>query len=185
MDTENNKMDEMFAHFNGQWDNETPAKGHEDRFLDRLEKNKKKRPNGKGLIYWIAVPAAAVIALLLSLLFTFSPDGNESQMAKVSPKTEKTQMYFASVIQKELEKVKQENSPETKKLVQDALVRMQELEKDYDKITHELASKGESKQLIYAMITNMQTRISFLEDVLVKIEDIKKIKESYHEDNKA
>ena len=62
---------------------------------------------------------------------------------------------------------------------------MQELEADYEKITHELADKGENKQLIHAMITNLQTRISFLEDVLTKIENIKKIKESYHEDNNA
>lgn len=31
------------------------------------------------------------------------------------------------------------------------------------------------------MITNLQTRISFLEDVLTRIENIKKIKEDYHE----
>ena len=80
-------------------------------------------------------------------------------------------------------KVQKENSPETKKIVQDALVHMQLLEKDYDKITHDLAQKGENKQLIHAMITNFQTRISFLEDVLVKIENVKKIKESYHENN--
>lgn len=184
MKTENNKMDEMFNHFNGQWDIEEPASGHEDRFLDRLDKNRKK-PKGKGLIYWIAMPAAAAIAVLLTLLFTFSPDGDNSEMAKISPKTEQTQMYFASIINKELEKVQKENSPETKALVEDAMKHMQELEADYDKIIHDLAKKGENKQLIHAMITNLQTRISFLEDVLVKIENIKKIKENYHENNKA
>lgn len=183
MSTENNKFDEMFSHFDGQWDNEEPAKGHQDRFLERLEK--KHKPKGKRLIYWIAMPAAAVIAILLSLLFTFSPFDNGEKMAKVSPKVKETQMYFATIINKELVKVKQENSPETKVLVQDALLRMEQLDKDYEKITHELAKKGESKQLIHAMITNLQTRISFLEDVLVKIENIKKIKESYHENNQA
>lgn len=180
MNTENNNVEEMFKHFDGQWDTEAPAAGHEDRFLERLEKGKKK-PKGKGLIYWIAMPAAAAIAILMTLLFTLSPSDDSNQVAKLSPKTKETQAYFASIINNELAKVKQENTPETKKLVQDAMVRMQELEKDYDKITHELASKGESKQLIHAMITNLQTRISFLEEVLVKIENIKTIKEKYHE----
>jgi len=184
MSTENNKLDEMFNLFDSEWDNETPALGHQDRFLDRLDK-KKQKPKGKKLLYWIAMPAAAVIALLLSLVFTFSPFDNTEKVAKVSPKVKETQMYFASIINTELAKVKQENSPETKVLVQDALARMDQLDKDYDKITHELASKGESKQLIHAMITNLQTRISFLEDVLVKIENIKKIKENYNENNQT
>jgi uncharacterized protein YsxB (DUF464 family) len=131
------------------------------------------------------MPAAAAIAVLLTLLFTFSPDSNDNEVAKFSPKTEQTQMYFASIINKELEKVQKENSPETKALVEDAMLHMQQLEADYDKIIHDLAKKGENKQLIHAMITNLQTRISFLEDVLVKIENIKKIKENYHENNKA
>lgn len=184
MSTENNKLDELFNHFDGEWDNDEPALGHKDRFLDRLEK-KKQKPKDRSLIYWIAMPAAAVIAIFLSMLFIFSPIDNSKKMAKVSPKVKETQMYFASIINTELAKVKQENSPETKLLVQDALARMEQLDKDYDKITHELASKGESKQLIHAMITNLQTRISFLEDVLVKIENIKKIKENYHENNQA
>lgn len=184
MSTENNKLDEMFNHFDGEWDNHEPAPGHQDRFLDRLEQ-KKQKPKGKGLIYWIAMPTAAAIAILLSLLFIFSPNDDSKKIAKVSPKVKETQMYFASIINTELAKVKQQNSPETKLLVQDALTRMEQLDKDYDKITHELASKGESKQLIHAMITNLQTRISFLEDVLVKIENIKKIKENYNENNQA
>lgn len=182
MNTENNNSNEMFNHFKGQWDTEEPLVGHEDRFLNRLEKKKNK---GKGLIYWITMPAAAAIAVIVTLLFTFSPTAKNSKVASLSPKTEETQVYFASIINTELEKVKQENSPETKKLVQDALIHMQELESDYEKITHELANKGESRQLIHAMITNLQTRISFLEDVLVKIENIKKIKETYYESNQS
>lgn len=183
MNINDNRLSEMFNHFDGEWNNDEPAIGHQDRFLDRLEQ-KKPIPKGKGSMYWIAIPVAAAIAILLSLLFILSPV-DDSKMAKVSPKVKETQMYFATIIDTELKKVKQENSPETKVLVQDALARMEQLDKDYDKITHELANKGESKQLIHAMITNLQTRISFLEDVLAKIENIKKIKENYHENNQA
>jgi uncharacterized protein YdiU (UPF0061 family) len=183
MNTENknpDNLDNLFNSLNGQWDTEEPDSGHEDRFLYRLEGRKKK----SGLLYKLVMPAAAAIAILLGIMITYTPTKDHSQVA-ISPKTEQTQLYFASIIQKELAKVEKENSPETKMLVQDALRHMEQLEKDYTKITHELAEKGENKQLLHAMITNLQTRISFLEDVVAKIENIKKIKENYHDNNQA
>jgi hypothetical protein len=182
MNNEKRNIDEMFSRFNGEWDIDEPAAGHEDRFFDRLAGKKKKTKTN--LLYKIAIPAAAAIVIMLGIMLTFNPK-TENNAVAMSPKAKETQVYFASIINKELAKVQKENSPETKKIVQDALVHMQLLEKDYDKITHDLAQKGENKQLIHAMITNFQTRISFLEDVLVKIENVKKIKESYHENNQT
>lgn len=182
MNNEKRNIDEMFNRFNGEWDIDEPAAGHEDRFFDRLAGKKKKAKTN--LLYKIAVPAAAAIVIMLGMLLVFNPKTDNHTVA-MSPKAKETQVYFASIINKELAKVEKENSPETKKLVQDALVHMQLLEKDYDKITRDLAQKGENKQLIHAMITNFQTRISFLEDVLVKIENVKKIKENYNENNQT
>jgi hypothetical protein len=45
------------------------------------------------------------------------------------------------------------------------------LDSDYAKIIKELEVNGESKPIIYAMISNLQTRISFLQNVLKHIED--------------
>jgi hypothetical protein len=183
MNNEEQDTDNLFAHFNAQWDTEEPAKGHQDRFLDRLEGNKKKKK--KGLLFRLAIPSAAAILILFGIWTIYTPetDTNEPQVAKLSPKVQETQMYFAGIIEKELAKVEKENSPETKMLVKDALLRMDALEEDYNKLTKEMLAKGENKQLLHAMITNLQTRISFLEDVLEKIENIKKLKENYHENN--
>ena len=184
MSTENRNLEELFNRLDGQWDTEEPQLGHQQRFLDRL--NGKKKRKVAGLLYKLAVPAAAAVLILIGITIGYMPESSGGdEVAALSPKTAQTQMYFSSIIEKELAKVENENSPETKKLVQDALQHMQELEADYEKITRELAEKGENKQLIHAMITNLQTRISFLEDVLTKIENIKQIKESYHEDNNA
>ena len=48
---------------------------------------------------------------------------------------------------------------------------MKVLDQDYEKIIKELETNGESKQIIYAMISNLQTRISFLQTVLEHIEE--------------
>jgi hypothetical protein len=53
---------------------------------------------------------------------------------------------------------------------------MKSLDSDYEKIKHELEINGESKPIIFAMISNLQTRISFLQSVLQHIEESEKLK---------
>jgi hypothetical protein len=180
MKEQNNNLDELFNSLNGQWDTEEPELGHHGRFLNRLEGKNKQRS-----IFKIAVPVAAAVAILMGLFIILMPNTDKPRVAlnKMSPKTQEAQMYFTSIIQKELAKVEKENTPETKMLVTDAISRMQKLETDYNKLVKELEQKGESKQLIHAMITNLQTRISFLEEVMTRIENIKKFKENRNENN--
>jgi DNA-directed RNA polymerase beta' subunit len=184
MNYNNNNDDELkglFGNLSGQWDVQEPPMGHHHRFMDRLEGKKK-----RGFFPLKAlVPIAAAFAVMLTLVLTYGLPQAQPPKAKVSPQVKETQMYFASIIEKEMGKIKKEQTPETKKMVQDALHHMQELEQDYDKLTRELVEKGESKQIIHAMITNLQTRISFLEEVLTQIENIKKLKENYNADNQA
>jgi len=179
MKNERDTIDDLFGHFDGQWDMEHPELGHQERFLNRLESKKKKRFSLK-----IAGPVAAAIAIMLGLFIVFeSGYGNSMALNKMSPQAKETQVYFSSIIQKELAKVEKENSPETQRVVTDALIHMKQLESDYDNLTQELQEKGENKKILHAMITNLQVRITFLEKVLVQIENIKKIKESHHENN--
>ncbi len=175
---EDKNLNDLFNRLEGQWDIHEPEAGHHRRFLDRLDDNRKKR---SPLMLILPIAAAVLILLGLFTMYKSGIDNTNTQVAKISPQVKETQMYFASIIEKELAKVEKEKSPETEMLVRDALNQMEKLEKDYDKLTKELIEKGESKQLIYAMITNLQTRISFLEEVLTRIENIKKIKENYHE----
>jgi uncharacterized protein YsxB (DUF464 family) len=180
MSMQEDNFEELFKKLKGRWDTEEPALGHQQRFLEKLEGKKKKN---KFLALKLVIPFAAAVAILAFFIGDFGTvkTAPQQQVAKLSPQVQETQMYFNSIIRKELAKVEQENSPETKVLVQDALAQMEDLEKDYDKLTKELMARGENKKLIHAMITNLQTRISFLEDVLERIENIKKLKEKYNE----
>jgi len=177
------EMDNLFSHLNGKWDTEEPALGHHHRFMERLE-GKKEEKTKKRFSIKLAAPIAAAVAMIFSLYAIFNTaDSNATALNNMSPKNREAQEYFSMVIKKELAKVEKENTPATKKLVTDALQRMDALEKDYGTLSLELQQKGESKKIIHAMITNLQTRISFLEEVLTQIENIKKIKENYHENN--
>jgi DNA-directed RNA polymerase beta' subunit len=176
-------LNDLLNSFNGQWDTDEPAMGHQKRFLDKLEEKKKKKGKmDKIFPYKIALSIAAAIIVLLGVFITYKPVvAPQNRLAKVSPQVRETQMYFSSIIEKEIVKLKEEDSPETQKIVRDAFEQMKVLEKDYDKLINELITKGENKQLIHAMITNLQTRISFLEEVLIQIENTKNLKEKYND----
>lgn len=179
MKNEKDNIDELFGHFEGQWDTDHPGLGHQERFLNRLDGKKKQR-----FPFKFAAPVAAAVVILMGLLIFFNPMQDKSMaLNKMSPQAKETQVYFSSIIEKELTKVEKENSPETKKIVEDALNHMQLLEADYNKLTLELQEKGENKKILHAMITNLQVRITFLEKVLTQIESIKKIKDNHHENN--
>lgn len=57
-------------------------------------------------------------------------------------------------------------------MIEDALQEMERLEKDYESLKIEIRKNGENKQIVFAMITNMQTRISFIKQVLEQVEQI-------------
>lgn len=87
-----------------------------------------------------------------------------------------SQLYFSNVIRQEITKLEQEQSPETKQLISDALQQLEKIEYDYSLLKDELVTKGEDKRIIQAMIANFQMRIDLLTTVLDKIEEVKQIK---------
>ncbi|WP_269684672.1 anti-sigma factor [Flavobacterium lacustre] len=165
---ENEKLDKLFEKFDSQWDVQEPDNKHEIRFLDKLNSKTKKKSKRN---YFISMAIAASIVVLLSISFFYNSNAESSELKFASKETKQTDSIFTVLIEKELEKIKEKKSPENEKIIADALKQMRTLDSDYQKIIMELETNGESKQIIYAMISNLQTRISFLQNVLQHIED--------------
>ncbi|WP_281638343.1 anti-sigma factor [Flavobacterium marginilacus] len=170
MNNENEKLDQLFENFDNQWDVHELDSQHSDRFSKKLALKKKKR--NYSFIY--AVAASVVVLLGVSLLYRNNDRSKELKFA--SKETKQTDSIFTVLIKNELEKIHEKKSPENEKIISDALKQMKLLDSDYDKIMHELEVNGESKPIIYAMISNLQTRISFLQSVLQRIEESEKLK---------
>lgn len=159
------------------WDIKSPNDGHEKRFLQKLRKQK---PKDK--INWLPFSIAAAIVLSIGIIYQ-NYESNSVAAIKLSPQTQETEDYFSSIVKNELETLKKQETPQSKKLIDDALIQMETLEADYQNLKSEIATNGENKQLVFAMITNMQTRIDFIKSVLEQIESLNKLKINSHENH--
>ncbi|MFB9080334.1 anti-sigma factor [Flavobacterium procerum] len=176
MKKENESLDQLFEKFENQWDIQELELGHQNDFLQKLNK---KQPKKK---YWLITSVAASIVLLLSVSVFYNTEKKPKDFKFASKETQRTDSIFNILIDNELVKLKEKNSPENQQIINDALNQMKVFDADYQKIIKELQKNGENKQIIYAMISNLQTRISFLQTVLKRIEENENLKNTSHEE---
>ena len=157
-----------------------PTNGHQQRFLEKLNESKcvatlaPKKKNS-----WLRIlSVAATIAILLSVgIFQFNKARSiDEKVAKISPEASKTQFYFANLIEEQVKDLNYEKSPETERIINDTMVQLKKLEFNYTEMEQDLLNGGNSKLILSAMITNFQTRIELLNEVMIQIENIKTIK---------
>lgn len=157
-----------------------PNEGHKLRFMKKLQEQNQQKV--KRLVFWKPLAIAASFLVIIALGFPFlneqTPKGD---LASVSPEFAQTQYFFTSTIQKELENLNREKSPQTIVMVEDALKQMEVLEKDYEKLKKDLVKSGNDERVIHAMIINFQSRIELLQNVLEQIKELKNLKQKTHE----
>ena len=170
MKKENDDLDQLFNKFENQWDVQEMNSDHQLDFLNKLNKKQPKKKN-----YWFATAIAASIVLMLGISI-FYKNEKPKEFKFASKETQRTDSIFSILIDNELVKLKEKSSPENEQIINDALKQMKVFDADYQKIINELQKNGENKQIIYAMISNLQTRISFLQTVLKRIEENENLK---------
>jgi len=176
---EKDTIDDLFDNLKGEFDINTPNKGHENRFLDRLKANDVVSIDSKKSSSFNWKPFLAIAASLVICFAVFTTTQNEPEaldLASVSPELSETQDFFTATIENELKKLNKERSPLTEQIITDALEQIQLLETDYQKLKNDLTESGNDQRVIYAMISNFQNRIDILNTVLEKIETIKQLK---------
>ena len=186
-----NDIDNLFKKLEGSFDIEEAPKGHTNRFLDRLNNDAiasatETETNSQKPVYFLnwkrAISVAAIAVLFISIgSFLYTEDDTKADLASVSPEMEQTQSFFVSTLNQELQTLKSFDSPEAKLLVDDALNQIDILEKQYEGLKTDLVESGNDKRVIYAMITNFQNRIELLQEVIIKIEEIKDLNNTQNE----
>jgi len=167
-------FDNIFKDKRSEFDFAEPNIGHFNRFEAKL-----KAQNNKTIIvkktpwYWLAV-AASVLLFFGYWLGNYNT-AKGLELADVSPKMEETQNFYLATIHKEIELINNEKTPENKKIIEDAFIQLEILEKNYQKLTLELKESNEDKRVIYAMISNFQKRLEVLQNLVDRLEDFKNL----------
>ncbi len=183
---ENDNINKLFEELRSEFNTENPSSGHQDRFLSKLKNqnlNAEKNASGASNFWKPFLSIAASIVICISLITLLKTNDNIKDLANVSPEMSKTETFFTTAISQELSKLNEARTPDTEALINDAMKQMKVLEKDYESLKIDLTESGDDKRVIYAMISNFQTRIDILKNVMDTIENIKKLKEKNHENS--
>ncbi|WP_209405487.1 hypothetical protein [Pseudozobellia sp. WGM2] len=175
---EDKNLDKLFDKLRSDFDCEEPSAGHQNRFLEKLNTSQQTVGLSQRTVFWqkpMNIAAAILVIGTLSIFMFPFEKPIEEQVAEISPEVSKTEFYFTSLIEQQIDKLEKENSPETKRLVEDAMLQLEKLEKNYTQLEDDLLNGGNSKLILSAMIKNFQTRIDLLQEVLDKIENIKQL----------
>ncbi|NJB70461.1 putative PurR-regulated permease PerM [Saonia flava] len=178
-------LETLFKNLEGSFDMEEPKVGHEERFLERLNNNQQTVSLHKRKTWWKPLSIAASIVLLISVgtgLFFKSTPSIDEQVAEISPEASQTEFYFVNLINEQIKQLESESTPETQKIIDDTLFQLKKLETNYEVLEQDLLKGGNSKLILSAMITNFQTRIDLLQEVLNQVERIKNLK-NYDDEN--
>lgn len=173
------ELEKIFENHQGKFDTLEPDSGHFERFRSRIETKKAKK--NSTTLWFVKIAVAASIALFAGIWMGGEFNSKGLELAQVSPEMEETQSFFLATIEKELTQIELERNPETEQIINDALERIQTLETNYELLTYELRESSDDRRIIYAMISNFQSRIEILQSLLERIESVKELKKQNNE----
>lgn len=181
-----NTLENLFDELQGSFDVSQPSDGHRERFQQRLADQGSGGIAGARRTSWwrpLAIAASLAIFMSASIFFLKPEPSMAQQVAEISPEVSQTSFHFASLIQQQIQELEKQGNPETQPLINEALQQLEKLEADYDKMEQDLVNGGNSKLILSAMITNFQTRIDLLQDVMAQVEQIKQFKNNSDENS--
>ncbi|MDT0606937.1 hypothetical protein [Croceitalea rosinachiae] len=172
---------------------------HEDRFLDRLEKELPKGKNDS-TYQWLKIAASVVIIIsVASYLFMQNHSKIDTTTINVvdkeettetrqpisfgdlSPELKKVENYYVANINYELSKL--EVYEENKEVVDGFLSRLEELNVEYQDLNKELNEIGPNDQTIEAAINNLQLRLQLMQKLKSKLNQLKSSKNEQESTN--
>ncbi len=163
--------------------NEKMPKNHQERFLDKLDEA---LPAVKRRTFsWMQIAASVVVFLGLSFgafkyfqsqvrdLPTTVATTNTLEtktLGDVSPGLKKVEDYYLASINLELSKMKY--TPQTKELFDGYLAQLDELDKEYKRLSVELTESGPSELTVNALIDNLKFRLNLLYRLRTQLKEL-------------
>ena len=168
---------------------ESMAKGHESRFLKKLDVELPLRSKKSPFTF---LNIAASVVLLLGFSFGAYQFLGSEQVAEIpvetvatkslgdiSPQLKKVEDYYLANINLELSKMKV--TPESKELFDGYLERLEELNIEYAALADELTQSGPSELTVNALINNLKLRLNLLYRLKEKLSELNAAEDTYKE----
>jgi hypothetical protein len=158
-------------------------KGHEKRFLNKLDEALPADSVKRSSFGFIRIAASVVILIGLSFgAYKFFetpavvPQQQEvatkmKSLGDISPDLKKVEDYYLANINLELSKVKL--TPENKELFDGYVVKLEELNKEYERLSLELTDNGPNELTVSALIDNLKMRLNLLYRLKEQLQDLK------------
>ena len=171
-------------------------KGHEARFLDKLETELPEKSK-TSKFQFLKIAASVIILISLSYLaieIGNNPDGpikvtetdppnedktNQTRLGDLSPDLKKVEDYYLASINYELSKI--QLTPQNKDLFDGYLEQLDELNKEYESLTQELNDNGANEFTIDALIDNLKLRLKLLYQLKEQVKSFHDTPESNQE----
>ncbi|MBQ4820339.1 hypothetical protein [Aquimarina sp. MMG016] len=177
--------------------------GHQQRFMDRLEKELPKQKRGFDYS-WIRIAASVVVILSVSFM-AFNQFGNDkgttevvnstespvknstvvltkqsSSVAEIYPDYEQVENTVFTTVKFYLSQIKIDDT--NRELVESFMKRLENLDKEYQRLNEEFLKVGPNMQSIEAMKENLTMRLTLLTRLQEKLKELEKIEnENYNE----
>ena len=171
-------------------DNE-PMEGHFERFESKLDRLHKKKATPFSIIWKVAAAVIFVIMGINQVSIYISPDKMplfaskevEISLASISPEYKEVEFYYTNAISVGLDqwnKFAEEGMVSTEE--QTALdTEMKEFEKMYTNLQKDLQANPDDERVINAMLDYYQAKLSVINMIINKLQEIKNQKNISHE----
>ena len=162
--------------------------GHESRFLDKLNEELPEQKEKSSSFGFMRIAASIVVLIGLSFgaykVFYTPPvepqevvttsnteeDTKVKSLGDISPDLKKVEDYYLANINLELSKVKL--TPENKELFDGYVLKLEELNKEYDRLSVELTKHGPNELTVSALIDNLKLRLNLLYRLKEQLQDL-------------
>ena len=147
---------------------------HQDRFLEKLDKALPEQQTNTSKFEYLQIAAGIVVLLGLSFgafkyfqppveiepTVVISEPVETKTLGDISPGLKKVEDYYLASINLELSKV--EYTPETKDVFDGYLLQLDELDKEYTRLSFELNESGPNELTVNALIDNLKLRLNLM-----------------------
>ena len=162
--------------------NQKMPDGHETRFLEKLDESLP-TPSIKKRFSWLQIAASVAVFFCLSFgAYTYFNQipvepikgddvvTNLKTLGDISPDLKKVEDYYLANINLELSKVKL--TPDNKELFDGYVARLEELNKEYKRLSIELTEHGPNELTVSALIDNLKLRLNLLYRLKEQLKDL-------------